>query len=382
MELLGREADGAVPVRGVAQRREEGARLGHRGDAHALGGRRVDHDARGAETPREQELGEGAPERVAHDDRRRVERLDDGGQVVQGLRDGEVGDELRVLPEPLDLDLETGVAGRQDGESLLLVVRDPPLPAPRGHPEAVHEHDGVGARIGRRPRGCLGGGRGAVDVGHGRVLSGSVAVEKSGDATSRPPAGTPPTCPSRTVRGALRRTLPFPGAGRQTLWPPPSMSFRARVRLSRDTPSGQAPATPEDPMSTQIFVNLPVQDLDAAKAFYTALGYMVNEQFTDENASSIVLSDTIYVMLLTAEFAQRFTNKAIADATATTEVINALSVGSRAEVDRLVDAAFAAGATAVKDPQEEGGFMYSRSFADLDGHQWEVLHMDPTAFEG
>ena len=66
-------------------------------------------------------------------------------------------------------------------------------------------------------------------------------------------------------------------------------------------------------MSTQIFVNLPVQDLDAAKAFYTALGYTVNEQFTDENASSIVLSDTIYVMLLTAEFAQRFTNKAIAD---------------------------------------------------------------------
>ena len=108
-------------------------------------------------------------------------------------------------------------------------------------------------------------------------------------------------------------------------------------------------------MSTQIFVNLPVKDLDASKAFYTALGYTVNEQFT---------------------------NKAIADATATTEVVNALSVGTREEVDRLADAAFAAGATAVKDPQEEGGFMYSRSFADLDGHQWEVLFMDPTAFEG
>ncbi|MBD5787884.1 VOC family protein [Cellulosimicrobium terreum] len=135
-------------------------------------------------------------------------------------------------------------------------------------------------------------------------------------------------------------------------------------------------------MSTQIFVNLPVTDLDASKAFYTALGYSVNEQFTDENASSIVISDSIYVMLLTKEFATRFTNKAIADATATTEVINALSAESREAVDRVADAAFAAGATAVKDPQEEGGFMYSRSFADPDGHQWEVLYMDPSALEG
>ena len=135
-------------------------------------------------------------------------------------------------------------------------------------------------------------------------------------------------------------------------------------------------------MSTQIFVNLPVKDLDASKAFYTALGYTVNEQFTDENASSIVISDTIYVMLLTETFAARFTNKVIADATATTEVINALSADSRADVDRIVDAAFAAGATAVKDPQEEGGFMYSRSFADPDGHQWEILYMDPSAVEG
>lgn len=135
-------------------------------------------------------------------------------------------------------------------------------------------------------------------------------------------------------------------------------------------------------MSTQIFVNLPVKDVDASKAFYTALGYSVNEQFTDENASSIVISDTIYVMLLSEGFAKQFTNKAIADATTTTEVINALSADSREEVDRLADAAFAAGATAVKDPQEEGGFMYSRSFADLDGHQWEVLHMDPSAIEG
>ncbi|MBD8080761.1 VOC family protein [Cellulosimicrobium arenosum] len=134
-------------------------------------------------------------------------------------------------------------------------------------------------------------------------------------------------------------------------------------------------------MSTQIFVNLPVTDLDASKRFYTALGYSVNEEFTDENASCIVISDTIYVMLLTEAFAQRFTTKAIADATTTTEVINALSTDSRAEVDRLADAALAAGASPVVEPQDEG-FMYSRSFADLDGHQWEVLFMDASATAG
>ncbi|MFC8923653.1 VOC family protein [Cellulosimicrobium sp. NPDC057127] len=134
-------------------------------------------------------------------------------------------------------------------------------------------------------------------------------------------------------------------------------------------------------MSTQIFVNLPVKDLDASKAFYTAIGYSVDEQFTDENASCVVISDSIYVMLLTEPFAKQFTTKAIADATTTTEVINALSADSRAAVDRLADAALTAGASPVKDPQDEG-FMYSRSFADPDGHQWEVLHMDASALEG
>lgn len=134
-------------------------------------------------------------------------------------------------------------------------------------------------------------------------------------------------------------------------------------------------------MSTQIFVNLPVKDLDASKAFYTAIGYSVDEQFTDENASCVVISDSIYVMLLTEPFAKQFTTKAIADATTTTEVINALSADSRTAVDRLADAALAAGASPVKDPQDEG-FMYSRSFADPDGHQWEVLHMDASALQG
>lgn len=134
-------------------------------------------------------------------------------------------------------------------------------------------------------------------------------------------------------------------------------------------------------MSTQIFVNLPVKDLDASKAFYTAIGYAIDEQFTDENASCVVVSDSIYVMLLTEAFAKQFTTKAIVDATTTTEVINALTADSRADVDRLADAALAAGASPVKEPQDEG-FMYSRSFADPDGHQWEVLHMDASALEG
>ena len=133
-------------------------------------------------------------------------------------------------------------------------------------------------------------------------------------------------------------------------------------------------------MSTQIFVNLPVKDLDASKAFYEALGYSVNEQFTDENASCVVVSDTIYVMLLTEAFAARFTNKAVADATTTTEVINALSAESREAVDRLADVALRAGGSRVKEPQDQG-FMYSRSFADPDGHQWEVLYMDPSGVE-
>ncbi|WP_285666480.1 VOC family protein [Actinorhabdospora filicis] len=133
-------------------------------------------------------------------------------------------------------------------------------------------------------------------------------------------------------------------------------------------------------MDTMIFPNLPVKDLDAAKAFYTALGYEINAQFTDENASAVVISDTIVVMLLREEFFGTFTSRAIADTTTTVEIMNGLGVASRAEVDRIADAALAAGGRATGEPQDQG-FMYSRGFADLDGHEWSVLWMDPSALQ-
>ena len=131
-------------------------------------------------------------------------------------------------------------------------------------------------------------------------------------------------------------------------------------------------------MSHQIFVNLPVRDLDASKAFFTALGYASNPQFTDENAACIVISDSIYVMLLVEPFFQGFTRKAICDSRTHTEVILCLSADSRAAVDSMADKALAAGGS---EPMEakDYGFMYQRSFQDLDGHLWEVVHMDEGA---
>lgn len=128
-------------------------------------------------------------------------------------------------------------------------------------------------------------------------------------------------------------------------------------------------------MNTQIFVNLPVRDLDKAKAFFNALGYPVNPQFTDANAACLVISDTIYVMLLVEPFFQGFTRKPICDARTHTEVLLCLSVDSRSDVDAMVAKALAAGG---REPMEakDYGFMYQRGFEDLDGHLWEVVHMD------
>jgi predicted lactoylglutathione lyase len=130
-----------------------------------------------------------------------------------------------------------------------------------------------------------------------------------------------------------------------------------------------------------IFVNLPVNDLDASKRFFTELGYSINPQFSDENAASVVISDTIVAMLLTKPFYATFTDKEIADSAKTSEVLIALSAGSRAEVDELVDRALASGATPSGRTQDMG-FMYGRAFDDLDGHTWEVIWMDPAAVEG
>jgi uncharacterized protein len=131
---------------------------------------------------------------------------------------------------------------------------------------------------------------------------------------------------------------------------------------------------------TMIFVNLPVKDLNRSKAFYSALGYGTNPQFSDDNATNVVISDTIYLMLLVEPFFKGFTHKEIADATTTTESIIALSADSKAEVDELVDKAVAAGAGASNEPNDQG-FMYTRSFADPDGHLFEVFWMDPANIE-
>ncbi|WP_155057792.1 VOC family protein [Streptomyces blattellae] len=130
-----------------------------------------------------------------------------------------------------------------------------------------------------------------------------------------------------------------------------------------------------------IFVNLPVNDLDASKKFFTELGYSINAQFSDENASSIVISDTIVAMLLSKPFYATFTQKEIADATKTSEVLIALSAESREKVDELVEKALAAGGTEPREAQDQG-FMYGRAFDDLDGHTWEVVWMDPAAVTG
>lgn len=131
-------------------------------------------------------------------------------------------------------------------------------------------------------------------------------------------------------------------------------------------------------MSTKIFVNLPVKDLGRSIDFFTRIGFSVNPQFTDENAACVVISDDIYAMLLVEKFFQSFTDKELVDATRSTETILALGLDSRQQVDELVDRALAAGGLAGYFTNDDG-FMYGRSFQDVDGHLWEVLYMDPAA---
>lgn len=133
-------------------------------------------------------------------------------------------------------------------------------------------------------------------------------------------------------------------------------------------------------MSTKIFVNLPVKDLKRSMAFFKALGFTFNKQFTDENAACLVISEDIYSMLLTEKFFKSFIKKEIADSSKTTEVITALMLDSRKEVDELYEKAIKAGAKKLRETEENGG-MYDRSFEDLDGHLWEVGYMDPSHIE-
>ncbi len=128
-------------------------------------------------------------------------------------------------------------------------------------------------------------------------------------------------------------------------------------------------------MNRMIFVNLPVTDIDTATAFYTGLGFSVNAQYSDEQTTCIVISDTIVVMLLAETRFRDFINGDISNAHNATEVLLCLSADSRAEVDELVAKALAGGGKPWKDLMQDGP-MYGHSFADPDGHVWEVLHME------
>ncbi len=127
-----------------------------------------------------------------------------------------------------------------------------------------------------------------------------------------------------------------------------------------------------------IFVNLPVKDLKASRAFFEALSFSCNPQFSNDDAACVVIDANVYVMLLTETFFQTFLTGEISDANKATEVLTCLSAESRAEVDELMAKAKAAGARPWK-PIMDMGPMYGASFQDLDGHVWELMYMDPAA---
>lgn len=131
-------------------------------------------------------------------------------------------------------------------------------------------------------------------------------------------------------------------------------------------------------MGRKLFVNLPIKDMQRSQAFFRALGFEFNPQFTNEQGACMVISEDNFAMLLVEPFFQTFTRKQIADARKTCEVLVALSCESRAEVDALVRKAVAAGGSIPRDP-EDHGFMYGHAFEDLDGHVWEPFWMDPNA---
>lgn len=131
-------------------------------------------------------------------------------------------------------------------------------------------------------------------------------------------------------------------------------------------------------MATKIFVNLPVRNLNKSVDFFTKLGFKFNPQFTDENATCMIVAEDISVMLLTEERFKTFTPKKICDATKSTEVLVCLSSESRKKVDEMVRKAVAAGGTTYNEPQDHG-VMYGHGFQDLDGHIWELLYMEPAA---
>ena len=134
-------------------------------------------------------------------------------------------------------------------------------------------------------------------------------------------------------------------------------------------------------MTRMIFVNLPVADLNRSKTFYEALGFTNEPRFTDETAACMVLSETIFVMLLTHDKWKTFTSRPI-PSTESSEVMLAISCDAKEEVDRLAETAGKNGGGADVNPVQDHGFMFSRSYTDLDGHIWEAMWMDPAVASG
>ena len=128
-------------------------------------------------------------------------------------------------------------------------------------------------------------------------------------------------------------------------------------------------------MVTKIFVNLPVKDLNNTIDFFTKLGFKFNPQFTDENATCMIVGEDIFVMLLVEKFFKTFTKKEICDTSKDTEVIVALSVESREKVDQMINKAVESGGKESREPQDHG-WMYGRSFEDINKHLWEIIYMD------
>jgi len=129
---------------------------------------------------------------------------------------------------------------------------------------------------------------------------------------------------------------------------------------------------------TKIFINLPVKDLNNTIDFFTKLGFKFNPQFTDENATCMIVGEDIFVMLLVEKFFKTFTKKEICNTSKDTEVIVALSVESREKVDQMINKALESGGKESREPQDHG-WMYGRSFEDINKHLWEIIYIDESA---
>ena len=134
-------------------------------------------------------------------------------------------------------------------------------------------------------------------------------------------------------------------------------------------------------MAKQIFVNLPVKDLNKTIKFFTKLGFKFNPKFTDENATCMIIGKNIFVMLLVERFFKTFIKKEIANTSKTTEVLLALTAESREEVDEMISKVIGAGGKETREAQDHG-WMYGRAFEDLDGHIWEIFYMDESKMPG